>query len=265
MWQWIRELDRVLRGEATRPAGLREGTVRIRAGGLIVVIVCLGLVAGFCVGWFALFNRAVPEYRQLLSSAVKVPLLFFLTLLVTFPSLYVFNALVGSRLSFSAVFRLLIAAMGVTMTVVASFGPIIAFFSVSTENYSFMVLLNVVLFGVGGLLGLAFLLQTLHRLSLIDSAARPPAPVSPGQPEGGDLPAMESPLGALEAVPGYVLGAHVKSVFRCWMAVFALVGAQMAWVLRPFIGDPGKPFVWLRARESNFFEAVAGAIVSLFR
>ena len=36
---------------------------------------------------------------QLFASAVKVPALFFLTLAVTFPSLYVFNALVGSRLA----------------------------------------------------------------------------------------------------------------------------------------------------------------------
>ena len=33
---------------------------------------------------------------QLVASMLKVPTLFFLTLLVTLPSLYVFNALVGS-------------------------------------------------------------------------------------------------------------------------------------------------------------------------
>jgi hypothetical protein len=35
-------------------------------------------------------------------------------------------------------------------------------------------------------------------------------------------------------------------------------------VLRPFIGKPGLPFSWFRARESNFFEGVWHAIVSLF-
>ena len=70
--------------------------------------------------------------------------------------------------------------------------------------------------------------------------------------------------GALDAVEGHTLGKHVKKVFGCWIVVFGWVGAQMGWVLRPFIGDPEAEFQWFRQRESNFFEAVAGAIESLF-
>jgi len=39
----------------------------------------------------------------------------------------------------------------------------------------------------------------------------------------------------------------------------------MAWVLRPFIGDPTKPFMWLRPRGSNFFEALWHTIESFLR
>ena len=63
-------------------------------------------------------------------------------------------------------------------------------------------------------------------------------------------------IGALDAIEGHVLGRHVKVVFSCWIVVFALVGAQMAWVLRPFIGSPNQPFEWFRERDSNFFESV---------
>ena len=52
-----------------------------------------------------------------------------LTLLITFPSLYVFNALVGSRLLIGAMLKLLIAAMAVMLMVLASFGPIVGFFA----------------------------------------------------------------------------------------------------------------------------------------
>ena len=93
---------------------------------------------------------------------MKLPLLFGLTLAVTFPSLYVFNALVGSRLLIFQMLRLLIAAMSVMLTVLASFGPIVAFFAVSTQSYSFMLLLNIAVFGVAGILGLAFLLRTIE-------------------------------------------------------------------------------------------------------
>src|SRR5207302_1107134 len=122
-------------------------------------------------------------------SAAKVPMLFFLTLAVTLPSLYVFNALVGCRLSFTAVLRLLIAALGVTLAVLASFGTITVFFSLCTTSYPFMVLLNVLM--------------------------------------------------------------------------FALVGAQMGWVLRPFVGAPDAPVAFFRAREGNFFQAVADKIADL--
>lgn len=268
MLPWLKELDRVLRGEATRVSAIKDGSIRIRVPGMLAMILLLGLFAGFCVGWFALFNRKPPVYQQLLASAVKVPLLFLLTLVVTFPSLYVFNALVGSRLALASLFRLLIAALAVTLAIVASFGPIIAFFSVSTENYSFMVLLNVLLFAVAGVLGLLFLLQTLHRLSLVDKLLPPadeptPPTAPPTTPDAAPTPS--DPLGALDRIEGRVLGHHVKAVFRAWIIVFGLVGAQMAWVLRPFIGDPARPFTWFRPRASNFFEAVIGTIHSLLQ
>src|SRR5438477_3377951 len=99
MWRSFQALDRILRGEATRLASLRTGRIDVPAGGLTGVILLLGVVYGFCMCWFAVFNRSEPEFRQVLASMLKVPALFFLTLLVTFPSLYVFNALVGSPLT----------------------------------------------------------------------------------------------------------------------------------------------------------------------
>ena len=56
----------------------------------------------------------------------------------------------------------------------------------------------------------------------------------------------------------------MKLVFRCWVIVFGLVGAQMGWVLRPFVGNPNQPFQWFRERESNFFQAVWETAVTLF-
>jgi hypothetical protein len=41
-----------------------------------------------------------------------------------------------------------------------------------------------------------------------------------------------------------------------WIVAYAVVGAQMGWLLRPFIGKPGAPFEWFRAREGSFFLAV---------
>jgi hypothetical protein len=45
-------------------------------------------------------------------------------------------------------------------------------------------------------------------------------------------------------------------VFRFWAVIMAFVGIQMAWSLRPFVGDPGAAFQLSRPYESNFYTAV---------
>jgi hypothetical protein len=264
MFAWWKDLDRILRGEATRPSALRRGMIEVPATGLSVALLFLAMGYGACMGCFALFRGGGPSAWQLIASTVKVPALFALTLLVTFPSLYVFNALVGSRLVLASVLRLLVAALAVIVAVLASFGPIVAFFSVSTTSYPFMVLLNVLAYAAAGSLGMAFLLQTLHRLSLI----RPAPPATEASEQVGDekLVAPDAPpAGALDRTEDRAPDRHVKAVFRCWIVVFALVGAQMGWVLRPFIGNPDRPFAWFRERDSNFFQAVWRSAVDLTR
>src|SRR5262249_50936404 len=155
---------RVIRGETTRPSALRQGDIEQPVGGLVVVGALLGALYGLCMGCYALFQGRGAACLQVLATMIKVPVLFFLTLAVTFPSLYVFNALVGSRLSALSVLRLLVISLAVMLTVLASLGPIVAFFSASTTSYPFMLLLNVVIFAVSGFLGLRYLLVTLHRL-----------------------------------------------------------------------------------------------------
>jgi hypothetical protein len=252
----LTELDRILRGELTRVSSLRRGGLEISAGRLSLIIVVLAMTYGICMGTFALFRIKEPSALQVMASMIKVPLLFYLTLIVTLPSLYVFNALVGSRRALGLVVRLLVASLGVMVAVLASLGPIVAFFSVSTSSYPFILLFNVAVFAVSGALGLTFLLQTLHRLSVLDS--QPPAPAEVRTQADED---SASPLDPLE---NRVLSQHVKTVFRLWVIVFALVGMQMGWVLRPFVGSPNTAFAWLRERESNFFQAVFRTVVSLF-
>lgn len=259
----FRALDRILRGDATRLPLLRQGTFDIPAGGLFWLIVLLAMVYGACMGLSAVITRwgtptRIMGFQQLGASMVKVPLLFVLTLVITFPSLYVFNALVGSRLTVGAMLRLLIAAMAVMLALLSSFGPIVAFFAASTTSYPFMKLLNVVVYAIAGSMGLMFLLQTLHRLTIAQEDERlAQLPVD-------DAGAGASPAsGALDHLQATPPAANVKTIFRIWVIVFGLVGAQMSWVLRPFIGNPDQPFTFFRGRESNFFEGVVNTINNL--
>jgi hypothetical protein len=280
MKRWLNDLDRILRGEATRLSALSDESLRMHRCGLLLIILLMAALYGVCMGFFAGFRDGGPFFMQWAAGVVKVPLLFFLTLAVTLPSLYVCNALVGSRLSFAAVFQLLVASLAVNVAVLASLGPIVAFFSVSTTSYPFILLLNVLVYVVSGILGFAFMLQTLNRLSAARRMPLPPSPPpnfpgdqNPSDPAG---PQRGSPdhatpivaqaveeIGALWGVRGHLLDPRVRTVFFCWMTVSGLVCAQMTWVLRPFLGKPAEPFQWLCARESNFFHAVWDAFRAL--
>lgn len=54
-------------------------------------------------------------------------------------------------------------------------------------------------------------------------------------------------------------------ILQIWILVFGFVGTQMAWSLRPFVGNPATPFQVIRAdQEGNFYGAVAHSIAKIF-
>ena len=217
------ELDRVLRGDST-PIALPP---------LLWINILLAGFYGVCIGVFGLFRPDGTEWRQMIAAAVKVPALFGLTLAVTFPSLYVFNTLLGSRLRIADLARLVVQGLSVMCAVLAAFGPITAFFSVTTSIYPFILLLNVAVFGLAGLLGLGFLEKLSRRFLVNDGAA------------------------------GEAGGGLSRKLFTIWMGMTSLVAAQMGWVLRPFVGSPDLPFAWFRDRDGSFFHGVARSLQML--
>lgn len=278
----IKDLDRLLRGDATRLANLRRGAIEVSESGLPLLICLLGIFYGLCMGCYALSSRNLDfAIFQTIAVMAKVPALFLTTFLVTFPSLYVFNALVGSRLSLHSLWRLLLATLAVMLAVLASLGPIVAFFAFSTTSYAFMLLLNVAIFGLAGFLGLKFLLHTLHRLTIVLYESAPPyadlLDENSAMLEEKDInlagkntnPAervtqLEEKAGALDKSDRHSMSGAVRQVFTIWIFVFGLVGAQMSWVLRPFLASPAhQTFVLFSPRESNFYAAVFGAIRSV--
>lgn len=232
MRHWLVQLDELLRGERTNADALASGEVRLPLRVFVPFALTLGCAYGFFMGWYAMADPRPDGWKQLFAGTLKLPMLFLLTLGVTFPSLYVFNALVGCRIGFGVTLRLLVGTIVINLAVAASLGPILAFFTLSTTSYAFMVLLNVALLGVAGVIALAFLLKTLQRLE------------PPREPtfEGDATPQP---------------AAH--RIFRVWIILYGVVGAQMGWLLRPFIGAPGSTFELFRPREGNVLLSVVNA------
>ena len=228
----LRDVDGLLRGSFTRSEDLAQGRVTLPMAKLVLATLFLGAIYGVFMGLYAVLQPE-PGWAQMAATAVKVPLLFLLTLAVTFPSLYVFSALARTRLQASETLQLLLVAVAVNLAVLASFGPVTGFFTLSTESYAFMKLLNVGLFAFAGVVGIGFLRRALRT-------------VFDGQDEEGNN----------QRKPNVVL--HV------WVLIYAMVGAQMGWILRPFIGAPDQAFELFRERRSNILVAVLRSIADLF-
>lgn len=189
-----------------------------------------------CVAFFALYGAVMGSTHSLLqalSSAVKLPLLFLATLLVCAPTLYFFNVLYGSNQSLTQNVTLILTAITVTAVLLLSFAPISLFFLLTTSQYQFFKLLNVAIFTISGSMGVVFLSQGMR---IVSSSGR-----------------------TGESARRWVL--------RLWMVVYAFVGSQMAWTIRPFIGAPSMGFELFRQLGGNFYVnifASLGEILGFF-
>ena len=264
MSRFLSDIDQLLRGGFTRPTELAAGRISLPVRTLVLGSLALGCIYGAFMGIYGVLRPSNATVLQLLATTLKVPLLFLLTLIVSFPSLYVLSALAGSRLRFRATLRLLLAAVAVNLALLASLGPVVGFFTLSTESYAFMLVLNVGFFGVSGIAGLVFLRRALGHVFADDSAARPVTP----EPAAAVEPSKETDPPAPETPPRPVLPRTASDrglpVFRAWLVIYGVVGAQMGWILRPFVGSPDLPFELFRQRESNFLQGLINALTKLF-
>jgi hypothetical protein len=236
--------DELLRGRLVSMEELRAGRVAVRSSTLVAIGACGGALYGVAMGLFGALRPQHATGLQMLANMAKVPLLFLLTLIVAFPSLYTFSALSGSKLRFVETLKLLLVAIAVNLVLLASFAPITAFFTLSTTSYAFMVLLNCAFFALSGAVSLGVLGRALR------AVFEPPVKVAIPS-ESADAKPPQRPR----------VDEGAQRVFRTWLVIYALVGSQMAWILRPFIGTQGLEFALFRTREGSFFEGVVTALI----
>ena len=262
-----RSLDRLLRGNANHAEEETEGRIDVPPFELAAIALILAALSGVGIGSYALVRKLFDDQGstadallQMVSSGLKLPALFFLTLLITVPSFYVFNAVIGSRFTLDVLARQMTGMLAVMTTVLCSLVPILVFFSFSTSSYVFIKLLGVVICGIAGLIGLWFLIKTVRGPArLVANRANPVGDTDTDDSQAPTPNALNPPPPPTSPRPR---GGSMLS-FYVWIIAFGLVGLQMSWMLRPFIGTPHSEFAWLRSRESNFFIDVARSIGEL--
>ena len=131
-----------------------------------------------------------------LTSALKLPLLFLVTLAICLPTLYLFNLVFGARLSVRQSLALVMVAITVTSMLAVAFAPISLFFLITAPDYGFFKLLNVAILALSALVGLRFLTSGMQVLN--DHGLLAPEAAKPSRRRRGRRP------GPVQAVPAAV-------------------------------------------------------------
>lgn len=157
-----------------------------------------------------------------LVSALKFPLLHLLTIGVCLTPFYVVLALSGCPIGLRGGIRLLLLLASANAIAVASYVPISAFYGLTTsaQGYAFLVLMHVFVLACSGAASLAvnaFVIRGTSR-----SMGRPLRPAALG----------------------------------VWVVLYGVVGAHMAWTLRPWLNKPSLEYEPIRPIGGSFPGAV---------
>jgi hypothetical protein len=188
----------------------------------------------FIMIFFFFYGVVMGSYNgflQSIVSGIKVPCLILISLLICFPALYVIQYMIGSTMSIPQMSNIILSGFIVFSTIALSFAPVVIFFMVTAGNYAFLKLLHVGIFTFSGF----FAIKTI--------------------------------------ITGLTFSCEKKNIypklgltiFKIWIVIFAFVGSQMAWNLRPFVGSRDMPFQIFRPHESNFYVAVVKSMADLVK
>jgi hypothetical protein len=187
-------------------------------------IISLLLISFSCFAIYGGIIGATNSHTpiQIISSAIKLPALYLITLIVCLPTLYIFNAFFGSRSTIRQHWAYLLSAITVIGILLCGFAPISLFFLLTVNDKFFFLLLNVTIFALTGVLGVSFLYQMMKP--------------NEEEEQGGNIQIR-------------------KNILRFWLGLYGFVGTQLGWTLRPFFGT-GNGFELFRPREGSFFTAI---------
>jgi hypothetical protein len=163
------------------------------------------------LGYGAVMGAFGGRPWQAAYSALKVPLLLLATLALSLPSYFVANTLAGLRDDFGAALRAIVASQAALTIVLAALAPLTVLWYASSAHYYAAILFNAAMFAVASLAAQVVLARAYRPL-----IARSP---------------------------------RHRRLLRVWLFLYALVGIQMGWTLRPFVGSPDAPVRFFRGGE----------------
>jgi hypothetical protein len=203
------------------------------------VLAAVGRRAGACPvgGWALLMAIALaapifglamgshdlsgPRWRYAVFAGIKMPLMILGSGAVCLPGFVVLMRVLGLGDDLRQALRAILSSQVAVTFALASLAPVLLFFYASGVSHRGAILTSGVLFLVATLVGQAVLLR--HYRPLIARSRK-----------------------------------HLV-MLAYWLAAYVFVGIQMGWMLRPFVGTPGKLPTFLRD------EPFSNAYIVVFR
>ncbi len=185
-------------------------------------LVCLGLTTVlFSAAYGAILGMFQPGLQTLFSAA-KLPIVVLGTALLCTPTFYVFNAILGSRLTFRQTLVAVLFLSTSAALVMVAFAPIAWFFTVSTKGEGFLLFLHVSVFLGAAFYGMRSLNQARKYLGYLDATHTP---------------------------------IHGAFLFL-WFMIVIFVALQMAWYFRPLLSPGEEGPVFHTGQRGLFLEAL---------
>lgn len=187
-----------------------------------------------------LFGAAIGMWHsplQAFYSAVKLPLALLLTAIGNALLNGMLAPLLGLNIGFRQSLLAILMSFTIAAIILGGFSPIIAFVvwnvpSLSTHATSATLVYSFIMIVLVGVIAFAGTTANLRLLQLLNNLST--------------------------AVIG-------RRILFAWLTVNLFLGAQLSWILRPFIGSPTLPVEFLRteAFKGTFYEAVFYSIKNL--
>jgi hypothetical protein len=228
----LRQVPVLLRGH---PGALEAWLACHQPARLLLYVAAIVLGSG-------LYGAAMGIWRAPLQAvyvAIKFPLVMLLTTCGTTLLNGLFAPLLGLNLSFRQSSQAVLMSFVIASAILGAFSPILAFLAWNspplsdvsanaTTTHAFIKLAHVTAIAFAGVAANLRLYQLLQQLSGTARVAR--------------------------------------AVLAAWLIANLLLGSQLVWILRPFIGAPWLPVQFLRpnAFEGNFYETVLHDVIHLF-
>jgi hypothetical protein len=174
----------------------------------ILIICAFTFIYGMVMGSYHSFIQSIV-------AGLKVIFLFMCTLCICFPSFFVIQQVLGSKMSLRQMIIITLSGFVLISAIALSFSPIIILFQITGGNYHFLQLLHVAIFLFSGIFGMKLMITALKY--------------------------------ACEKKNIYPqIGV---TVFRIWIIILAFVGIQLSWNLRPFLFNKNEEFKLFRKYE----------------